>query len=158
MGRQDYQVGPVTVRINRVRSPRFLVVGLVAPSIAALALATQPSSAAAMAATAAALTVGTCDEAHLDAAVAQANRDNAGDTVRFTCNGDIILTSTLRITGSMTLDGSGHSVTLDGGNSVEGLRVNGGATFILDALTVAHGSAAVGGGLYNDGTVRISKS
>jgi fibronectin-binding autotransporter adhesin len=158
MGRQDHQGGPLTVRFNGARSLRFLVVGLVAPSIAALALATQPISAAAMAATAAALTVSTCDEAHLEAAVTQANSDNAGDTVRFTCSGDIILTSTLTITGSMTLDGSGQSVTLDGGNSVEVLRVNGGATFILDALTVAHGSAAVGGGLYNDGTVSISNS
>ncbi len=69
------------------------------------------------------ITVSTCDESHLDAAINQANSDNADDTIAFSCSGDILLTSTLNISGSMTLDGDGKQVTLDGGNSVEILYV-----------------------------------
>src|SRR5215467_13631466 len=58
--------------------------------------------------------VSTCDESHLDTAITQANTDNANDTITFNCSGDIKLTSTLEIKGSMTLDGSGQTVTLDG--------------------------------------------
>jgi hypothetical protein len=105
------------------------------------------------------ITVSNCDESHLDAAISQANSDNAGDTVTFSCSGDIKLTSTLTISGSMTLDGNGQSVTLDGQNKVEVLQVNSGVTFTLNALTVARGSASGGGGgIENDGTVSITNS
>src|SRR6266566_3351517 len=107
------------------------------------------------------ITVSTCDESHLDAAINQANSDNADDTIAFSCSGDILLTSTLNISGSMTLDGDGKQVTLDGGNSVEILYVNSGVTFTLKAFTIAHGSASCcsGGGLFNDdGTVSIANS
>src|SRR5436853_376315 len=108
-------------------------------------------------------------DAQLQAAVAQANSDNAGDVITFACSGDILLTSTLTINGSMTLDGSGQSVTLDGGNSVQVLSVKGGVSFTLNALTIAHGVGAVspppfpsfiGGGaiLNNGGTLTISNS
>lgn len=113
-------------------------------------------------------------DAQLQAAVTQANRDDAGDVITFACSGDIKLTSTLTISGSMTLDGRGQSVTLDGGGSVQilyvnGFYVNGGVSLTLNALTIAHGVAAgdanttflgnVGGGLNNDGgTVSISNS
>src|SRR5205807_970621 len=91
-----------------------------------------------------------------------------GDVIAFACSGDIKLSSTLKITGSMTLDGSGQSVTLDGGNSTQVLYVNNGVTFTLKALTIAHGvralnalrtSTSAGGGLDNEGgTVTISNS
>ena len=109
------------------------------------------------------ITVNTCDELHLDAAIAQANSDNAGDTVTFSCSGDILLTSTLTISGSMTLDGSGQSVTLDGGHSVQGLQVRSLGRLTLKALTVANGQASTasnttGGGISNAGTVSLSNS
>jgi hypothetical protein len=112
------------------------------------------------------ITVSTCDESHLDAAITQANNDNGGDTITFSCSGDIKLTSTLNISGSMTLDGSGQSVTLDGQNKVEVLQVNSGVTITLNALTVARGFGTVtvafaccsGGGLFNSGTVNITNS
>ena len=115
------------------------------------------------------LKVTTCSsDAQLQAEVAQANTDNASDVITFACSGDIKLSSTLKITGSMTLDGSGQSVTLDGGNSTQVLYVNNGVTFTLKALTIAHGvralnayrtSASAGGGLDNEGgTVTISNS
>jgi hypothetical protein len=108
------------------------------------------------------LTVTNCsNDSQLQADVSTANNDNAGDTITFSCSGDIKLTSTLTLTGSMTLDGSNQSVTLDGGGSVEVLRVTGGAgTFTLNALTVAHGhtNTSNGGGLINAGTLSISNS
>lgn len=85
----------------------FLAVALPACVAVALAGLAQPARAAA------AITVGTCDESHLDAAVAQANSDNAGDTITFGCSGTIGLTGTLVITGSMTLDGTGQQITLE---------------------------------------------
>jgi hypothetical protein len=106
------------------------------------------------------LTVTDCsNDSQLQADVAQANSDNASDTITFACSGDIPLMSTLNITGSMTLDGSGRSVTLDDGNSRRVLVVNGGVSLTLNALTVAKGSASGGGGLFNNGgTVSITNS
>ena len=106
------------------------------------------------------ITVSPCDESHLDAAISQANTDNDGDTITFNCGGsaDIPLTSTLTISGNMTIDGSGQTVTLDGQNQVQVLSVNSGVNFTLTALTIAHGSSIGGGGLVNQGTVTISNS
>jgi HYR domain len=116
------------------------------------------------------LTVSDCSsDAQLQADVVQANSDNSGDTITFNCSADIVLTRTLTISGSMTLDGSGQSVTLDGGKSVQVFSVQGGVSFTLNALTIANGVGAVspppfpsfiGGGaiLNNGGTLTISNS
>jgi hypothetical protein len=107
------------------------------------------------------LTVSNCsNDSQLQADVTQANSDNAGDTINFSCSGDIIVSQTLNITGSMTLDGSGQSVTLDGNYSLQVLIVQSGASVTLKALTVAHGFITnnFGGGLSNSGTLSISNS
>jgi hypothetical protein len=54
------------------------------------------------------ITVSPCDQSHLSGAITEANKDNAGDTIKFNCGGsaDIKLTSTLTITGNMTIYGS----------------------------------------------------
>jgi hypothetical protein len=105
------------------------------------------------------LTVSNCStDSQLQADVTQANSDNAGDTINFSCSGDILLTQTLTISGSMTLDGSGQSVTLDGQNQVEVLNVNNGVNLTLNNLTIAHGSNNFGGGIDNSGTLTISNS
>ena len=109
------------------------------------------------------LTVTNCStDSQLQADVSTANSDNAGDTITFACNGAIPLTSTLTISGSMTLDGSGQQVTLDGQHSREVLFVNFGVSFTLKALTIANGSSSIlgeGGGIENNGgTVNISNS
>ena len=86
---------------------------------------------------------------------------SAGDTITFSCSGTIPITSTLTISKNLTINGTGQSVTLDGGNSVEVLFVRSGVIFTLNALTVAHGlaiSGIDGGGLFNSGTVTISNS
>jgi len=84
---------------------------------------------------------------------------SAGDTITFSCSGTIPIISTLTISKNLTLDGSGQSVTLDGGNSVQVLSVNSGVSFTLNALTIAHGLSNNGGGLADiGGTVSISNS
>ena len=107
------------------------------------------------------LSVSDCSsDAQLQAEVAQANSDNAGDVITFACSGDLKLTSTLSISGRMTLSGSGQRVTLDGGGSLQVLSVNSGSSLTLNTLTIAHGSAPYGqgGGLENFGTVSITSS
>lgn len=86
------------------------------------------------------------------------NHATDGDTITFACSGTITLTSTLDIEmkgqtgGDLTLDGSGESVILDGGNKVRVLRVNG-MRLTLKGLTLANGKTdESGGGLF------ISKS
>src|SRR5712691_3034181 len=106
------------------------------------------------------LTVTDCtSDVQLQADINTANSDNAGDSITFSCSGDIKLASTLQIKGSMALDGSGQNVTLDGQNGVEVLKVNSGVSFTLNALTIAHGHTIWnGGGLLNDGMVSITNS
>ncbi|HJT57966.1 MAG TPA: right-handed parallel beta-helix repeat-containing protein [Ktedonobacteraceae bacterium] len=108
------------------------------------------------------LTVTDCsNDSQLQADISTANSDNDGDTITFSCSGDIKLTSALTISGSMTLDGSGQSVTLDGGDTEGGIYVHSGVHFTLNALTIAHGYGfkCVCGGIYNGGgTVNITNS
>ncbi len=95
------------------------------------------------------------DDTQLQSAIANAA---SGDSINFGCSGDIKLSNTLIIATSLTLDGSGQNVTLDGGGNMEVLLVNGGVSFTLNDLTVAHGVANEGGGLANLGTINISNS
>lgn len=82
------------------------------------------------------------------------NHATDGDTITFACSGMITLTSTLVIkkkgkaVGNLTLDGSGESVILDGGNNVRVLRVDG-IRLTLKGMTVANGKTdESGGGLF----------
>ncbi len=130
----------------RVRLALALPVCLV---IAAAGLA-QPVRAATV------LTVSTCDDSHLRAAVAQANSDNADDMILFACSGTISLTSTLDITGSMFINAAGAQVTLDGGSAMSVLNVASGVTLKMTDLSVQNGSTSGdGGALYNAGTANI---
>src|ERR1700719_1482474 len=53
---------------------------------------------------------------------------------------------------SLTIDGAGQTITVDGANSHQVLIVNAGATLNLFLLTIAHGNAsAAGGGISNGG-------
>ncbi len=110
------------------------------------------------------LTVSNCsNDSQLQADVNQANSDNDGDIINFSCSGDILLGQTLRISGTMTLDGSGQSVTLDGLSEVQVLDVSSGGNLTLNDLTIANGfisgNIGSGGGIYNyDGTVTIANS
>jgi predicted outer membrane repeat protein len=84
--------------------------------------------------------------------------------ITFSVNGVINLNSTLPIiNGTVSIDGTGHSITIDGNGAVEVLRVNTGATLQLQSITVANGlgPSCVGipcGGVYNLGTLAVISS
>jgi len=90
-----------------------------------------------------------------------------GGTITFSGDTIIYLASTLTIDKSMTIDGSGHSVTVsgdtggDGSGDVRVFYVNSGSTVILNFLTVKKGKPGLGlnpngSGIYNAGTLTIS--
>ena len=81
-----------------------------------------------------------------------------GDTVNFSCGGTITLTTPITIDKNLTLDGTGQSVTLSGGNVVRVFTVNAGVTFNLQNLTVANGLAngTQGGGIHNSGSLNAT--
>jgi IPT/TIG domain len=96
--------------------------------------------------------VSTCDQAHLATAVA------AGGTVTFTCSGTISLTSTITSTLTTVLDGTGQSVTIDGGGSV-GLFFDSGGSFGVVNLRLQDGNTAGGGGAISSvGSVTVTNS
>ena len=88
-------------------------------------------------------------EADLRAAMAQ------GGTVTFACDGTITLASTITIAASTVLDGTGHQVTISGGNAVQVFEVPANATLTLVHLTIANGAAYGGGAIYNSGTAMV---
>ncbi len=75
-------------------------------------------------------------------------------TINFADNFTIMLASQLTIDKNLTIDGSGHSVTVDGDNATRVFSVESGFTFNLKNMTVANGNAGSsnsGGGIDNDG-------
>src|SRR5208282_2563531 len=103
------------------------------------------------------IVVTNCTEAALRAAIA------GGGTVTFACDGTITLTNTITIATDTWLDGSGHQVTISGGNAVRVFEVPANATLGLVNLTIANGTVyggddgpdAAGGAIYNNGTVIV---
>ncbi len=91
--------------------------------------------------------VSVCDDAHLHTAV------SGGGTITFSCSGTIILNSSLIVSSNTTIDGSGQSITISGGDTVQAIVVNTSETLNLKNLTISNGGAS---GIYNDGgTVNI---
>ncbi len=88
----------------------------------------------------------------------------SGDTITFSVSGTITLGSTLpNVTTTLTIDGTGQTVTISGNNAVGMFTVdypngsNGNLT--LNALTVANGKSANGGGaIDNGGMLTITSS
>jgi hypothetical protein len=113
------------------------------------------------------LTVTTTADAGLGslrAAIASANTTPAvASTINFSVSGTITLASTLppianTSPGSLTIDGTGQAVTVDGASAFQIFLVNPGATLNLHNLTVAHGSFIDGGAINNFGTLTITNS
>ena len=89
---------------------------------------------------------------------------SADDTITFSVSGTITLSSTLPNIvagqGTLTIDGTGQSITISGNNNVRVMSVNSGANLTLRNLTIANGNAIAGsgGGIYNAGTVTVTNS
>jgi hypothetical protein len=85
----------------------------------------------------------TCTTAAVRAAFA------AGGQYAFSADCTLTLTSPLTMTAglSVSLDGGGHRVTLDGGNSSQIVQVPAGGVLTLSRLTLAHGLASDSGGV-----------
>ncbi len=96
--------------------------------------------------------VSTCDEASLRAAL------NGGGAVTFGCSGTITVAATLTISTNTSIDGSGQTVTISGGNSVQVLNVGSGVTLNLNRVTIANGKAFIGGAIENGGILTIANS
>ncbi len=90
-----------------------------------------------------------------------------GDTITFAqdCNSGaapnmgIKLTSTLTLGATVAIDGTGHNVTISGGNTVQLFVLNGGTgvTLSLTGLTLANGKSSGGGAVENLGTLRVTR-
>jgi len=91
------------------------------------------------------------------------------DTIVFSVSGTITLSSTLgslpaianSSPESLTIDGTGRTITVDGANFNGVFVVNSGATLNLNRLTIAHGNQSAGeygGGINNLGTLTVTNS
>jgi predicted outer membrane repeat protein len=83
-----------------------------------------------------------------------------GDTVVFDldCIGaaQITLSSEILVTGkAVTVDGTGHRVTISGGDMSRIFNAGGGGTLILKRLTLTHGAAGDGGALVATGSLTL---
>jgi len=106
----------------------------------------------------------TLREAILAANGSPANNDCGPDsgtpyTVNFSISGTITLNSALpNIASNMTIDGSGHLVTVSGNGTVRVFYVNIGYSVNLNGLTVANGLGDYGGGIKNEGALTVTNS
>ncbi len=81
--------------------------------------------------------------------------DQAGATLTL-CAGTWNLTESVVIAKGLTLIGAGAGKTvLDGGDAVQVLVINQGATVALQDLTITKGNAESGGGISNHGTLAL---
>jgi hypothetical protein len=103
---------------------------------------------------AATYTLTSCTEAVLRRAIDGAG---PGERVVFGCSGTINLSRTISIRQGLTLDGSGHSVTIGGSGTAAASFTNRGPGLTLTHLTIAYGSG-VETGIANYGTLTINDS
>jgi fibronectin-binding autotransporter adhesin len=103
----------------------------------------------------------------LRAAITSANSmPTVANNINFIVSGTITLGSTLPAIantspGSLTIDGSGQSITIDGAHSFQIFRVNSGATLKLQVMTLENGSVtggfpSQGGAILNNGMVTVT--
>ncbi|HTX80505.1 MAG TPA: sortase [Longilinea sp.] len=97
-------------------------------------------------------------------------RDLLGDstctTINFNSDASIVLDSTLTIGRSMTIDGAGHDITINGQGLYRVMLIGAGVTASLKNLIITNGVAPTtaddtsnnGGGIYNNGILTITNS
>ena len=128
-----------------------------------VALIVVPASLLAMSglARAATLTVTNINDTGAGSLRAEILAASSGDTINFGVSGTITLGSALpAIAISLTIDGSGQAITVDGASMFQIFNVNSGATLNLRFLTLAHGLAdaneegeGAGGAIFNEGGI-----
>jgi len=96
--------------------------------------------------------VSECTEANLRAAM------SGGGLVTFACDGTITLASTITNDLNTTLDGSGHQVTISGGNAVGVFHVKTNVLLTTIHLTIANGYSDMGAAIFNSGLVQATDS
>ncbi|MGO9356129.1 MAG: choice-of-anchor Q domain-containing protein, partial [Xanthobacteraceae bacterium] len=114
---------------------------------------------------------GTFKKCSLRAAITNANSGTSSpssacaagtgnDTIVFGVSGTITLGSSLpAIENTLTIDGSGKTITVSGAGLYQVLVVNLDATLTLNDLTIAHGNwSSDGGGINNQGTLTVTNS
>jgi len=74
-----------------------------------------------------------------------------GGRVTFACDGAILLSSTIAIEQDTVLDGTGHQVTISGGDAVRVLYNTTNTSLTLINVTIANGRCTNGAGIFNDG-------
>ncbi len=82
------------------------------------------------------------------------------DYIKFSVSGTITLVGSglPAIQNTLTIDGTGQTITVSGANLYIVLAVNGGATLNLNNLTIANGSAPYAGGVSNSGILTVTNS
>gem|GEM_PF-5440891 len=131
-----------------------------AVAILALAGAAVVASPASAAPAPGVVTVRRCTEAALRAAIDTAP---SGGTVRFGCDGTILLTpaggGNIEIQKDLTITGRGHQVTIDGGDATQLFFHAFSLTrFTIEHLTLAHGNSQDllgGGAIFNTGELIV---
>lgn len=104
-------------------------------------------------------------------AIINANNDNqsgsadcaagsGADTITFAGDYTVSLVSALPpLTGTLTIDGSGHNVTVSGNNAVQVFSIQPGAVVTMSWLNIINGTTDYGGAILNyAGTLAISHS
>jgi hypothetical protein len=87
---------------------------------------------------------------------AAANADTVVFDTDCTAGAQITVSSEILVTGkAVTVDGTGHQVTISGGDTSRIFNAGGGGTLILKRLTLTHGAAGDGGALVATGTLTL---
>jgi CSLREA domain-containing protein len=143
------------------------------PLLPVLAMPLTPDTLLAPNAPAATLTVNTIDDelntdgdCSLREAITSANTDTAVDAcaagsgldlITFSVDGLITLGSTLPlINDDVTIDGTNHTITVNGAGSFSVMVVASGVIVDLISLTITNGSASAGAGINNAGTLTVA--
>ncbi len=84
---------------------------------------------------------------------------SAGSTITFDGDYTITLASTLTIDKYLTIDGTGHNITISGNNTIQVMSISYGVTVSLNNLIITNGNRLYnnsGGGIFNSGTLTIN--
>jgi hypothetical protein len=108
-------------------------------------------------------TVDTCTNGDTNSLDTLLGLSGNGDTINFSVNcteatTPIIPPGELIINPSITIDGAGHTIAVDGGAANRIFRIASTATVTLGNLTITNGLSGDGGGILNFGTLTINNS